>query len=112
MHLRRPIKLRINWRQVRHRLQLSAVSAGTRKGENLSGYPGRAFRFRDSDDLTIATVAEGRLFLAGQRLYRVAVTYNAVHYLGLHDEAACVEFRQQIEHVAVERGTLMLKIKS
>ena len=41
----------------------------------LPGSPGRAFRFRDSDDLTSATVVEGRLYLAGQRLYRVTVTY-------------------------------------
>ncbi len=44
--------------------------------------------------------------------WREEVWNNAVHYLGLHDEAVCVEFRQQIERAALERGTLMLKIKS
>lgn len=43
--------------------------------------------------------------------WREEVWDNAVRYLELDDDARAA-FRQQIEHPAVERGTLMLKIRS
>lgn len=42
----------------------------------LSDQPGRAFRFRDSDNLSIAAVVEGRVFLVGPRLYKVTITHS------------------------------------
>jgi hypothetical protein len=42
----------------------------------LSNRPGRAFKFRDSDDLSSAAVVEGRLFLTGPRLYKVTITHS------------------------------------
>ena len=44
--------------------------------------------------------------------WREDVWDNALRYLELNDDAARAAFRQQIEHTALERGTLMLKIKS
>jgi hypothetical protein len=44
--------------------------------------------------------------------WREDVWDNALRYLALSDDAARTAFRQQIEHTALERGALMLKINS